>query len=708
MDIKNTSVEQLIESGLKEHLDGNTSAAFRFYNEAFTSDPRNARLNFLIGSLLTHEEDFGRACLFLESAALRDPNNAVYHMRLGTALFHLGDLEAAVKCFDKSLKLDKKLVPAWTGLGKCFRAQKNYVDAKRCFKAAIKRETYADDALLELGFCYLDTGDVDKAHRHLAKADELKASFHSKLAILHVAAHWKNRKRVLAQVKSTLQYAGYNPEHLQKLVDQLDALGIDIYREHVLYQLGVAYFEHGNIESAVETLRKVTNANPLKLDAIIMLAAYLTELGDHLEAETLFSRAYDAVKKQPRHLVELLYRHAIFLKEKGRIAQAEKCLNEALATEPDSCRLLHGLAVLAQYRGNHEAGLELLDRALAIDPQHAECCYEKSLIMLGLGLFEKAWDYYLYRFPTTEARSYLPHPFKANLMLPQPDANLLSDNSTTKKICLLMEQGPGDQIFFARYLPQLQERNAEVVALVTEQLRPILKRSNGLSAVYTPEELTQEVFTSCDAAIGFGDLPLICGHRTIESTPAPLALAPRDLALQVVDNYLKEQSGPLLGLTWEAGKERSAGEASTLHKYVPVKELLDVLELWPGSVVIVQRNPRIEELELLADKLGDRLLDLSKHNSDLEVMLALMARLDHYVSVSNTNLHLYAGLEKPASVLVPFASDWRWMTEGDTSPWFPCFTCYRQDIRGSWQDAIKKMKNRFLNQYSTTSSLQSA
>ena len=73
-------------------------------------------------------------------------------------------------------------------------------------------------------------------------------------------------------------------------------------------------------------------------------------------------------------------------------------------------------------------------------------------------------------------------------------------------------------------------------------------------------------------------------------------------------------------------------------------------------------------------------------------MLALLSLLDEYIGVSNTNMHLIAGLAKPAKVLIPFPPEFRWMEKG-RSPWFPNFSLYRQDKSGSWDKAFEELEN---------------
>jgi len=78
-------------------------------------------------------------------------------------------------------------------------------------------------------------------------------------------------------------------------------------------------------------------------------------------------------------------------------------------------------------------------------------------------------------------------------------------------------------------------------------------------------------------------------------------------------------------------------------------------------------------------------------NEDLEAMLALLALIDDYVGVSNTNMHLCAGAGRTARVLLPRPAEWRWMISGNESPWFPGFRVYRQSPVGDWGLAFDRL-----------------
>lgn len=708
--ILNAQIEKLIESGLAEYEQGNSNAAFSYYNEAFALEPRNPLINYHIGSLLMDEGDYGRACLFIESAVARAPKNALFQLRLGSVLFYLEDFSVAKKSFEKALKLDKNMVSGWLGLGRCQRLTGNLVEAKRSFKTAIKRDSYSTDALVELGFAYLDPSapDTEKAQRYLSKADQLRPGFDSKLAMLHVAAEWQNKTRVLPLVKDALQYTRGDVDKLSILVATMNDLNIKTGLDAVRHQLAVAQFNYGDIDLAIDTLRTTLEANEKNISALISLAAYLSEKALYSEAELNFKAAFKLIHKHPHESVELLYRHAIYLKQRGNLPESRDELLKALLIDKYNCQVLYGLAVIAELMGKLTDALDYLDDALQIDPNNAEYNFEKSLIQLSQGQFSSAWPLYLARIPTETGGLYLPHPFKAKTVLPLPSSSLIdngvntnnieettagSDGRKTRRICVLKEQSLSEQIFFLRFAPILEAQNIEVVALVSPDLKTMLSRSNGFAAVYTPDDFTPEAFDMCDLAIGMGDLPLVCQHDSVCSTPAPLTLIPDSRALIRADDLLANYPSPYLGVTWEAEALRQPGQACSVHEHVPLKDLLLLLKAWRGTVVILQREPSAEDRALIDEQLGNKTVDLGSYGDDLETTLALTARLDHYVGVSNTNMHLYAGLNKPASVLVPFAANWCWMHEGSQSSWFPDFNVYRQNSSGSWLPAIESMQS---------------
>jgi hypothetical protein len=109
-------------------------------------------------------------------------------------------------------------------------------------------------------------------------------------------------------------------------------------------------------------------------------------------------------------------------------------------------------------------------------------------------------------------------------------------------------------------------------------------------------------------------------------------------------------------------------------------------------LVALQRQPADGEVEAFAREAGRTVHDLTALNDSLEDMLALLAALDDYVCVSNTNVHLRAGVGGASRVLMPHPPEFRWMAAGEESPWFPGTRIYRQAPAGDWSAALARLK----------------
>ena len=67
-------------------------------------------------------------------------------------------------------------------------------------------------------------------------------------------------------------------------------------------------------------------------------------------------------------------------------------------------------------------------------------------------------------------------------------------------------------------------------------------------------------------------------------------------------------------------------------------------------------------------------------------MPAVLSLIDECLGVSNTNMHVLAGVAKTGRVLAPFSPDFRSMHAGDEAPWFGSLTAL---AAGQWATAIR-------------------
>ena len=67
---------------------------------------------------------------------------------------------------------------------------------------------------------------------------------------------------------------------------------------------------------------------------------------------------------------------------------------------------------------------------------------------------------------------------------------------------------------------------------------------------------------------------------------------------------------------------------------------------------------------------------------------AALANLDLVITVDTSVAHLAGAMGRPLWMLLPFAPDWRWTLDGETSPWYPTARLFRQHKSGAWDDVF--------------------
>lgn len=222
------------------------------------------------------------------------------------------------------------------------------------------------------------------------------------------------------------------------------------------------------------------------------------------------------------------------------------------------------------------------------------------------------------------------------------------------------EQGIGDQLFFARWIPKGSTYYCD------PKIAPLL--DNGY--------ITPQPWHLGDKLPTTDAVPVIdlAGHD--EPLPAPVEIFTR-YQLKTKGNH------NTIGVAWESGTppDQQRGGFASLHKHVPANIIINAVHSIEGQPILLQRNPDPSAYEGFI-RACPSTVDYCTMNDDLPGMIAGLLGLSAYIGPSSTLTHILGSLNIPCFILVPYPGDWR--TQQKTSPWYPSHKHYFQNARGDW------------------------
>ncbi len=449
------------------------------------------------------------------------------------------------------------------------------------------------------------------------------------------------------------------------------ALALDPNNAHALANQGQAFLLEDQAAAALAPLRRAAAADPPNAVTLNSLGVALHEAGETEESLAVLRRALALAPHSP--IIHVSYGNS--LKRAGRYDEALASFERALVLKPGVAEVHSHIGTCFEAKMRYGAAIAAYDEALHLKPDYRRARHNRSMALLTSGKFEDGW------------RDYAARDFRADLASHASNELLAARDIEGRSFLLLGEQGLGDEIFFLRFQAPLRQRGAaQVAAEVSGKIHGLMSRVAGFDAVVTDRGRRP----AADLALVAGDLPHLLNMRAISDIPPTLRVLPLpERAAEIAEKLAALGPAPYIGVTWRAG---TADRLGALFKLAPLEDIGRALAGLPGTLLALQRLPQAGEIEGLAAAAGRPVHDLTALNDDLEGMLALLAQIDDYVCVSNTNVHLRAMVGRSCRVLIPAPPDFRWMAEGEESPWFPGMPLYRQNESRDWTDALADLK----------------
>ncbi len=381
---------------------------------------------------------------------------------------------------------------------------------------------------------------------------------------------------------------------------------------------------------------------------------------------------YEKCLELKPEFVQARYNLGVVLRDLDRTDEAIALFEQVLREEPNYAEAYNNLGVIADKFGRIEEAEAYYRRAIAAKAAKNEAFPDAHLnlamTLLKLGRFAEGWTEYEWRWQTVQCKPL-------ECPLPKWDGEDLTD----KRILVHTEQGSGDSIQFARYLPLLRQRCKEVLLACPESLNPLLQTVEGVDRLIPPGNIPTSEFDTYTPLMSlariFGTTEATIPAQVPYLTPPAQSAAADRIA---GDGNLK------VGIVW-AG---SPTHRDDRYRSAAIEEFLPLLRVPGVSFYSLQKGAREGDVDQLpADA---PVTDLSPYLTTYADTAAAIAKLDLVIGVDTSVVHLAGALGKPVWVLLAFTADWRWLRDRDDSPWYPTARLFRQSHLGEWQDVLER------------------
>lgn len=541
---------------------------------------------------------------------------------LGTALMHIGNSAEAETALRKAIELSPGDAETHCNLGFVLYSQRRFTEAETCYGSATRLRPDFAEAFYNLGNLLKETRRLQEAAAAYGRAIDLKPAFIEALIALG----------------QTLQDLGRLTEAENCYDTVLKAHSDSV---PALFSLAVLYRGTQRLAEAEAMLRRVTALKP-----------------DWAEAHNHLGLVLIAVRRIPE--AEIAYREAI--RTNPQLAPAHFNLGNLLNDE----------------NGQPEAAERAYRRAIELDPGFAMARYNLGLLLLRQGRYSEGWSCYEVRHD----------PSMADVMgrTPPPPAypQWKGEPLHGKSLVIWPEQGFGDSIQCARYLPLLKKLGLSRLSLVhDEPLKNLLESVEGVDAFFTDWKSVPEHDYWCYPL----SLPLRFGTTT-DHIPAALPYVHARPERRDAWRDRLPAGRFKVGLVWKG----SAGHANDANRSLP--GLSALAPLWQvQDVVFVSLQKEQGEAEAIEPPPEQPIVALGMDMRDFADAAAIVAQLDLVICVDTAMAHLAGALGKECWVMLPaMLTDWRWMTARGDSPWYPgVMRLFRQRTRGEWTETISEV-----------------
>jgi tetratricopeptide (TPR) repeat protein len=565
----------------------------------------------------------------------------------GMAHHRAGLLAESEQLYHRVLQADPRHFDSLHLLGVIYYQRGDYAEAVRQIDLALQQNSNAADAYNNRGNALKKMGRFEEALASYSKAIALNPEY---------APSFSNRGSVYRDLK----------RFDEAIADFDHAITLKPDFAEAFNNRGNVLIEQRRLDEALASYERAIALRPNNPDTHNSRGNALRDLGRLEEARASYEQA---ARLKPDYQ-QAVYNGGVALFNLTRFEAALAKLSEAVRLNANHAEAFYHRALTLKELGRIEEAIADLDRAISLKPDYVDAIWNRAVCRLRAGRYREAWLDYEWRWHTAQMAPQRPV-FPVRQWTGKTDV-------VGKTLLLHDEQGFGDTIMAARYIPQVARAGARVILGVPAELAPLLATIEEVGEIYS----TGQILPPFDLHCPMMSLPAVF-ETTLETIPREVPY------LSVPKAYLEKwatripRSGvPRIGICW-AGNRRFPYNA---ERSIGLQRMLPLLSRSDARYVSLQKERGEGDDDIL--RANPQIIALPDGIDDFADTAAIIAALDLVISSDTAIVHLAGALGKPVWILVQFVPDWRWLLDRDDSPWYPTARLFRQRERGNWDPVI--------------------
>lgn len=599
----------------------------------------------------------------LHEAGLQHP---VLYLNLAQLELHQGELEVAQKLIDQTLALQPQWAMAWSLKGTVERRRGDLIGARQSLERALQLESQHFAAWLSLSVLLHELGELIEARTACEQAIRLdpdSAAAHANLSMIQLALADASAAELSAR----------------------EAIRLDPALPEGHLNLGNALHALEDWQAAIQAHRQAIQLRPGFAPALSSLGNALKAADQLLEAEQAFLAA---VESEPGYF-QAHSNLAITRRALGQLDAALASCQTALQLAPHSADVHSNHGVILHEIGDLPAAEAAFRFALDRHPEHAEAHFSLAAVLLQQSRYNEGWSEYEWRFAHNER-----HPI-VRTFTNRPRWRGPGQQPRVSELVLLHEQGLGDSFQFIRFAPLLRVHAERLIFTCPRPLMSLFADS-GLVDEVVPIEFDSDLLSPDAVWLPLMSIPGVLGlaENSFSRTVPFLPVDPQRCSFwreRLQQGSTSASPDVLIGLNWQGNPEHekttSRGRSIPLQAFEPLASL-------PGvRFVSLQKGYGSEQLQTCSFR--HRFVDCQDAIDaawDFEDAAALMTCCQVVISSDTSAAHLAGAIGAPLWMPLKRIPEWRWGTEGSTTPWYPTARLFRQQQDGDWSAPIAAMR----------------